>query len=182
MHGQKWVVNLILTKLEIIKNYRKKRLKIEPFDINLLNPNSYNYRLGNELLEFDECIDARKKSKVNKIVLTEAGYVLKPNKLYLAATYESIGSDKFVTQLIGRSSIGRLGLFLQVTAPIGHVGTYHNWTLELKTVQPLRVYPYMKIGQVSFWKIKGNKDINYLNGEYKQYKLPQISKFYKELK
>lgn len=173
---------MILTNLEIQKQYKKGNISISPFDKQMLNPNSYNYRLDYELLEFDNIIDSKLPSKCKKITLTDDGYVLMPNKLYLANTYEQIGSKKFVTQLIGRSSIGRLGLFLQVTAPLGHVGTFHNWTLELKTVQPLRVYPLMKIGQVSFWKIKGRKNINYQNGEYRKYQKAQISKFYKELK
>ncbi len=172
---------MILTKLEIIKQLKKENIKIDPFNEDLLNPNSYNYRLSNILLEFDDTLDAKNTRDYKTIILNEEGYVLKLNKLYLANTYEKIGSDKFVTQLIGRSSMGRLGLFLQITAPLGHVGTYHSWTLELKVVQPLRVYPFMKIGQVTFWKIKGKKENTYKNGEYKQYDKPQISKFYKEL-
>ena len=77
--------------------------------------------------------------------------------------------------------MGRLGLFLQITAPLGHLGTYHNWTLELKVVQPLKVYPLMKIGQVTFWKTKGKTKRRYDDGEYKQYHSAHISKFYKEL-
>lgn len=172
---------MILTREEIKRRVRKKQIKIAPFEEALLNPNSYNYRLGDELLEFNNVLDAKTESKPTKIVLTQDGYILKPNKLYLAYTFEEIGSPKFVTQLIGRSSIGRLGLFLQVTAPLGHVGTCHHWTLELKVVQPLKVYPKMKIGQVTFWKVKGAKQINYACGEYKNYQTAHISKFYKEL-
>ena len=173
---------MILTNLEIVKQVKKHNISINPFDISLLNPNSYNYRLDYELLEFDcSIIDAKKKCNPKRIIMTEDGYVLQPNKLYLASTNEEIGSRKFVTQLIGRSSVGRLGLFLQITAPIGHIGTNHKWTLELKVVEPLKVYPLMKIGQVTFWKIKGSKKINYNTGEYKNYQSAQVSKFYKEL-
>jgi len=172
---------MILTKQEILRQVSKRNITISPFDTNLLNPNSYNYRLDCELLEFDIPLDCKKKSMPKKITLTDDGYILQPNKLYLANTYESIGSTKFVTQLIGRSSVGRLGLFLQITAPLGHVGTNHNWTLELKVVQPVKIYPLMKIGQVTFWKIKGRKNNNYINGEYKKYSKAQISKLYKEL-
>ena len=172
---------MILTNLEIIKQVKKKNISIEPFDKNLLNPNSYNYRLDYELLEIDDDIDAKKECKTKRITLTEDGYILQPNKLYLASTNEKIGSRKYLTQLIGRSSVGRLGLFLQITAPIGHIGTNHKWTLELKVVEPLRVYPLMKIGQVTFWKTKGSRKINYNTGEYKNYQTAQVSKFYKEL-
>lgn len=172
---------MILTKLEIIKQVKKKNISISPFRPELLNPNSYNYRLDYELLEFDCDLDAKKETVPKKIILTDEGYVLQPGKLYLANTYERVGSKKYVTQLIGRSSVGRLGLFLQITAPLGHVGTDHNWTLELKVVQPLRVYPLMRIGQVTFWKIKGKKQLTYASGAYKQYKKAHISKFYEEL-
>ena len=172
---------MILTNLEIIKQVSKKNITIEPFNEYLINPNSYNYRLDYELLEFDGLIDAKEKCKPKKIILSEDGYVLQPNKLYLASTFEKIGSRKYLTQLIGRSSVGRLGLFLQITAPIGHIGTNHKWTLELKVVQPLKVYPLMKIGQVTFWKTKGSKKLNYNAGEYKNYQSAAISKFYKEL-
>lgn len=173
---------MILTKLEIINQRNKNNIKICPFDESMLNPNSYNYRLSDKLLEIDGMIDSKSQSQFKTIIIPKDGYILQPGKLYLGSTYEKIGSDKFVTQLIGRSSMGRLGLFLQITAPLGHVGTYHNWTLELKVVQPLKIYPFMKIGQVTFWKTKGQKKLTYKDGEYRQYESAQISKFYKELK
>ena len=173
---------MILSGLKIKEEVLKKRIFIEPFNEELLNPNSYNYRLGNVLYELvDDVIDPRKKCKYKKIVLGSEGYVLKPNKVYLGSTKEVIGSDNYDTQLIGRSSVGRLGLFLQVTAPLGHVGCKLNWTLELKVVQPLRIYKGMKIGQVTFWCMDGNDEINYKNGRYNMDK-PNISKFYEEVK
>jgi len=172
---------MILSGLKIKEETLNNNIFIEPFNENLLNPNSYNYRLGDELLEIvDEVIDSKCETKYKKIKLTEEGYILKPHKLYLGSTMEKIGSNKYVTQLIGRSSIGRLGLFLQVTAPLGHVGCNHNWTLELKSVQPLKVYPGMRIGQVTFWKIDGDINKTYTNGKYNNYKKPHISMFYKE--
>lgn len=55
--------------------------------------------------------------------------------------------------LIGRSSTGRLGLFLQVSADLGHTGAEHKWTLELVAAKPIKIYPNMIIGQISFGKI-----------------------------
>lgn len=182
MHGQKFKEYIvILTKLEIIKQVHKGNISIEPFYLDLLNPNSYNYRLSNEIIEVDQTLDAKKKTNYTKIIIPKEGFVLQPNKLYLASTFEKIGSSKYVTQLIGRSSVGRLGMFLQVTAPLGHIGTFHNWTLEIKVVQPLRVYPLMKIGQVTFWKTMGRKEWRY-SGDYKNYSCAHVSNFYRELK
>lgn len=172
---------MILSGLKIKEELKNKKIFIEPYNDTLMNPNSYNYRLGDELLEIqDEIIDSKKKTKYKKIKLPEEGYVLKPHKLYLGSTLEKLGSSEYVTQLIGRSSIGRLGLFLQVTAPLGHVGCNHHWTLELKAVQPLRIYPRMKIGQVTFWKIEGDKSKTYEKGKYNNYTKPHVSMFYKE--
>jgi dCTP deaminase len=171
---------MILTGEQIKKEIYKGNINIKPFNESLLNPNSYNYRLGDELLEIeDDIIDPIKKTNCKVIKLTKEGYVLKPHRLYLGSTVEKIGSSKYVTQLIGRSSVGRLGLFLQVTAPLGHVGCNHCWTLELKAVQPLKVYPNMKIGQVTFWVLYGEKLYTYDTGKYNHYTKPHVSMFYK---
>jgi len=171
---------MILSGKKIKEEVKNGNINIEPFDEKLLNPNSYNYHLNNVIYEItDEIIDPKEKSNIEKINLTEDGYILKPNKLYLGSTKEKIGSSKYVTQLIGRSSVGRLGIFLQVTAPLGHVGCNHCWTLELRVVQPIKIYPNMKIGQVSFWNIFGATDLNYKNGEYNNYIDAEVSKFYK---
>jgi len=172
---------MILTGNQILEDYRSGKISILPFDERMINPNSYNYRLGEILYKVnDSVIDPKSKSSVEKIVLTDDGYCLEPGCLYLGSTYEKIGSNEYAIQLIGRSSIGRLGLFLQISAPLGHVGTYHNWTLELKVVQPLIVYPRMKIGQVSFWKVEGEDNVPYI-GKYWKYSEAHISEFYGEL-
>ena len=171
---------MILSGLKIKEELLNNNISIEPYNENLLNPNSYNYRLGDTIYEvIDDIIDPIDKTNVKEIQIPSKGYILKPNKLYLGSTYEKIGSSKYVTQLIGRSSIGRLGLFLQVTAPLGHVGCNHCWTLELRVVQPLKVYPKMKIGQVTFWCIEGDTSLNYNNGKYNKYLNAEVSKFYK---
>ena len=125
---------------------------ISPFSHKNVNPNSYNYRLGKGL---KQCVyDGTNTSFVESEILS-SGTELKANTLYLAHTEETIGSKKYMTSLIGRSSIGRLGLFIQITANVGHTGTQHKWTLELYPVRNIIVYPGIIIGQVSFWKNKG---------------------------
>lgn len=170
---------MILSGLKIKAEIINNNISIDPYNDYLLNPNSYNYRLADVIYEItDNVIDPTKKTNIKKIKIPNEGYVLQPNKLYLGSTYEKIGSSKYVTQLIGRSSVGRLGLFLQVTAPLGHVGCNHCWTLELRVVQPLRIYPMMKIGQVTFWRIDGDTILNYNNGKYNKYLSAEVSKFY----
>jgi len=171
---------MILTGSEIKRQVKNGDIILEPFIPDLVNPNSYNYRLGDTLLEItDRIIDTKIPSRVNKITIPPTGFTLMPNKIYLGVTLEKIGSSKFVPSLIGRSSLGRLGLFLQITADLGHLGTCHHWTLELTCVQPLIVYPNMRIGQVSFWKPDGLKllknDYQKTTYNYSKYSSPQPS-------
>lgn len=169
---------MILSASEIQNQVEKGAITIAPFRREALNPNSYNYKLGEYLSVVDEnVVDPKRPIKLRKIRIPEEGYVLQPRKLYLGHTVETIGSSEFVTSLIGRSSLGRLGLFLQITADLGQLGSAHSWTLELKVVQPLRVYPNMKIGQVSFWKPVGKIDTLY-SGRYTSFSLPRHSRFH----
>lgn len=147
---------MILTGKSITQGIARNTINIVPFEEDLVNPNSYNYRLGDELLVMNApVLDIRQQPTITRIIIPEEGYVLQPGTVYLGHTYETIGSTLYVPSLIGRSSLGRLGLFLQITADLGHIGTCHRWTLELKVVQPLRVYSKMRIGQVSFWQAEG---------------------------
>lgn len=172
---------MILTGRKIIDEVKNGRINIKPFDLDMVNPNSYNYRLGEVIYKIkSSIIDPKEPVIYEKIIIPKDGYLLEPHTLYLGSTLEIIGSSKYAMQLIGRSSIGRLGLFLQITASLGHVGTSHCWTLEMTVVQPLRVYPKMKIGQVSFWTVKGKNKFRY-NSKYWKYLEPHISEFYHEL-
>lgn len=56
--------------------------------------------------------------------------------------------------------MGRLGLFLQISANLGHQTIFHNWTLEIRSCIPLRVFPHQVIGQVSFWQPFGDEKKN----------------------
>ncbi|WP_405814698.1 deoxycytidine deaminase [Streptomyces sp. NBC_01390] len=147
---------MILTGPEIHESVEAGQITIAPFDADLLNPNSYNYRLDRTLKQIiSDPTDPTRPAETVVIELPDEGYVLRPGVVYLGATVETVGGDEYVTSLIGRSSLGRLGMFLQISADLGNLGSAHQWTLEIKVVQPLRVYPYMRIGQVSFWKPVG---------------------------
>lgn len=144
---------MILTGAEIERQVAKGRIVLSPFHEDQINPNSYNYRLGPTMKAFSGMEEGA--ASFIELPVPDEGLVLQPNTLYLAHTYETIGSDRFAMSLIGRSSMGRLGLFLQVSANLGHTTSAHRWTLELHTAHPLRVYPKMVIGQVSFWRNLG---------------------------
>ncbi|MBI5102394.1 MAG: deoxycytidine deaminase [Nitrospirae bacterium] len=167
---------MILTGSEIHEQVKSGNITINPFDPKLINPNSYNYRLGPKLsIPKSEISDPCIPGQWETIQIPDNGMLLNPAHLYLGHTHEQIGSPVFVASLIGRSSLGRLGLFMQLSSDLGQLGVIHNWTLELKVVQPLRVYPLMKIGQVSFWRPEGK--VEAYNGRYQDTCLPTPSRF-----
>ena len=171
---------MILTGSEIEQQVASGKIHISPFSIQNINPNSYNYRLSPTILEIiDPVINPAFKSQYRKIKLSDEGFLLLPRHLYLGNTLEVIGSSEYVPTLMGRSSLGRLGLFLQITADLGQLGTCHSWTLEMTVVQPLVVYPRMIIGQVCFWAIDGNKG-SFYNGKYHKDLAPHCSELFKE--
>lgn len=150
---------MILTGTEIKKQVKRGDITIKPFDSADINPNSYNYHLSSEIIEIKRASNFKNDIKYLKIP-TE-GLIFYPNRLYLGCTDEIIGSKDYVTSLIGRSSVGRLGVFLQITADLGQLGKAHKWTLEIHVVKKIKLYPHMKIGQVSFWTPKGDLIYNY---------------------
>lgn len=48
----------------------------------------------------------------------------------------------------------------------------------LHGVQPVRIYPNMRIGQVTFWKVLG--DVVLYDGKYQDGSGPQASEVYKD--
>ncbi|MEU1307787.1 deoxycytidine deaminase [Streptomyces cinnamoneus] len=147
---------MILTGPEIVRQRQRGALTIEPFTPVQLNPVSYNYRLGPALRTHRSAImDTNAEHELMEFSIPDDGVVLQPGRVYLGTTVEEIGSTRYVPSLIGRSSLGRLGMFLQFSADLGNLGACHRWTLEIKVVQPLRVYAGMVTGQVTFWATVG---------------------------
>lgn len=170
---------MILSGTEIKKQVDKNKITIFPFDENCVNPNSYNVELGEFLKVYqDDVLDSKKQLKTKTIKIPKQGIVLEPNKIYLGCTKEVIGSDYFVPTITGRSSSGRLGLFVQITADLVDIGYKGKLTFQLHVVQPLRIYSGMKIGQIMFWKTKGK--IKLYNGKYQNSDGPQESKVWKD--
>src|SRR6185503_5971924 len=101
---------MILSGLEIKKRLNKD-IMIDPFNEKQLGPNSYNLRLHNEVLVYDNGIlDMKQKNPTTKMIIPEDGLLLETGKLYLGRTVEYTKTLSCVPMLEGRSSIGRLGL------------------------------------------------------------------------
>ena len=151
---------MILSGKEILKNVESKDIIIEPFDKSRVNPNSYNLTLSDELLVYEnDLLDMKIPNETRLIKIPEEGLVLEPNKLYLGRTNEFTKTEKFVPMLEGRSSTGRLGLFIHVTAGFGDIGFAGYWTLEIFCVQPIKIYPNTQICQIYYHDIHGEYDL-----------------------
>lgn len=172
---------MILSGKEI-ERQQGKHIHIEPWNPSQLNPNSYNLRLHNELLIYDRNeLDMKTPNPTSRITIPEEGLLLETNKLYLGRTIEHTFTDKFVPMLEGRSSIGRLGLFIHVTAGFGDVGFNGFWTLEIFCIQPIRIYPNVEICQIFYHSIEGDYDM-YTSGKYQNNEGIQPSLLYKDFK
>lgn len=121
----------------------------------------------------------KKKPTLKSIQIPEEGYLLEPGKLYLGRTVEYTETDKYVPMLEGRSSIGRLGLYIHVTAGFGDVGFSGYWTLEMHCLQPIRIYPNVEICQIYYHTINGEYDL-YSSGKYANNQGIQESRLYQD--
>ena len=155
-------------------------IEIEPFNPKQVNPNSYNLTLSDELVVYeDKVLDMKKEPTVKHIHIPEEGYVLEPGKLYLVRTQEYTRTSRFVPMLEGRSSVGRLGLYIHVTAGFGDVGFNGYWTLEMHCLQPIRIYSGVEICQIYYHTIDGEFD-TYSSGKYANNNGIQGSQLYKD--
>ncbi len=170
---------MILSGLEI-KKQMGKNISIEPFDEKQLNPNSYNLKLHHELLVYDEAVlDMKRDNKTQSVYIPESGLTLQPHKLYLGRTLEYTRTDNYVPMLEGRSSVGRLGLFIHVTAGFGDVGFAGYWTLEMFCIQPIKIYAGVEICQIYYHALEGEYT-KYNSGKYQHNTGIQPSLMYKD--
>ena len=170
---------MILSGQEI-KKHMGKEIIIEPFDEKRINPNSYNLSLAGELLVYDNhVLDMKEPNPVSRIIIPEDGLLLEPNRLYLGRTNEYTSTSRYVPMLDGRSSTGRLGLFIHVTAGFGDIGFSGYWTLEIFCVQPVRIYPNVEICQIYYHDIDGEYEL-YKSGKYQNNTGIQPSLMYKD--
>ncbi|MGY1943930.1 dCTP deaminase [Nocardia asiatica] len=170
---------MILTGPQIHAAREQGQIVIDPFEPGSLNPNSYNFRLAPTLHVYRcEVFDPRVEPEVEAITIDEQGFVLEANRLYLAASLEVMGGDFFVPTFTARSSVARLGLFINLSATLGDIGFLGQWTLQLFAAQPIRVYPGMKIGQISWWQPVG--EIALYAGKYQHSQGPAATRIYRD--
>lgn len=153
---------MILTKPEILKEIKKGRIKIEPFDGKAIGPASIDLTLDNLLRIFnskektiEEDIDFK---KITKLINISKGYVLKPGKLVLGITKERITlPENICGWLNSRSKFARIGLMSHVAAPFIAPGISNRQVLEIFNADhnKIKLIPGTKICQLVFQQCKG---------------------------
>ena len=170
---------MILTGFEI-KNRLATDIIITEFDKKRLNPNSYDLRLHDELMMYtDHCLDFKVNDKTETIKIPEEGLIIYPGILYLARTIEWTETYNLVPSIDGKSSVGRKGLCVHVTAGFGDIGFKGCWTLEMTCIHPVRIYPGMRICQIKYQTILGNYSKGY-QGKYQCQGKIESSKSYED--
>jgi dCTP deaminase len=151
---------MVLSGPEIERRRDKGDIHITPWDRSRIGPNSYDLTLGNQLSWY---LDAPLRMDRNNITgsvdlsLYPSGFLLKPGVLYLGHTRERTYCKGLVPFIEGRSSIGRLGLSIHVTAGLGDDGFDGEWTLEVTVVHPLILLPGVRICQIAFMELTGER-------------------------
>lgn len=131
-------------------------------------------KISNEVLR-DYSLDPKKENETMDITIPENGYILMPGTLYLGETVEYTETTGYVPKIDGRSTTGRLGIVIHLTAGFGDNGFKGKWTLEITVTHPVIVYPNMEIGQLYFEEIQGDSSMKY-NGKYQNQQGVQAAK------
>ncbi|MFP6642107.1 MAG: dCTP deaminase [Candidatus Latescibacterota bacterium] len=129
-------------------------LVVEPIDNGQIQPASIDLRLSDHFLKVDEnrLEVIRLDAEVEYVELTQEQIVIPPHSFLLATTRERIRLPDDVTAFVeGRSSIGRIGLFIQNAGWVDP-GFEGNLTLELYNANrlPIRLQTGRRICQLVF--------------------------------
>jgi len=153
---------MILSDTAILAAIDAGDIVIEPYDRARLGTNSYDVCLGRHLACYSDLVlDARSHNPVERFEIGSEGIVLEPGKTYLGATEEYTETRRYVPFLEGKSSVGRLGIDIHATAGKGDVGFCNHWTLEISVAQSVRVYAGMPIGQLIYFHVDGEVEVDY---------------------
>lgn len=150
---------MILVDWQIIDRIRRGYIIVNPYDPELVQPNSLDIRLGDHFAWYetsDEIIDPYDKESVTSRTdeITTDSIVLFPGQFILAETMEVIQlPDNIVASIEGKSSIARLGIELHQTGGWIDAGFRGSITLEMCNVnhRPVRIHAGMSIGQLVFY-------------------------------
>ena len=186
---------MVLSDRTIKDEIARGRIIIEPLIQGCVQPASVDLHLDKKLLAFKtQQYPAYIDLKDNPDYLHELveldednAFLLNPGEFILASTLESITlPDDVVGRLVGKSSLGRVGLLIHSTAGYVDPGWQGNLTIELSNVArlPITLYYKMKIGQISFLRLTSPVDNLYgaaeLGSRYQGQIGPTASRYHKD--
>jgi dCTP deaminase len=161
---------MILSDIDIAKALKNGEITIKPFEKKRLQPASYDILLGNKFIVNDANVThsvdpAKKKYAATREVVVGDGkeFILHPGVSVLGVSKDYLGSDMYLVQLGGKSSLARIGLLVHNTAGLINPGHYLNVTLELCNLNnvPIILRPGMEIAQVTFSMMSTQPKQNY---------------------
>ncbi len=152
---------MILSGKAIQAAVERGDIRIDPFNPEQCGPNSYDVCLGDEFREVIPNYEKVIHTAIASDTKPCREPVLQPNRVYLGITKERIWSNKYVPILHGRSSVGRHGLAIHITAGFCDVGWEGRIVLELvnHTGYPMILHPGCRIGQLSFHPVEGEVEL-----------------------
>ena len=152
------------------------QIGLEPLDMNLLQPSSFDVRIDRFFRLFDNhkyaFIDpAEPQEELTRFieVAPDEPFILHPGEFVLGSTYEFVKlPDNVAARLEGKSSLGRLGLVTHSTAGFVDPGFNGHVTLELSNMAtlPIKLWPGMKIGQLCFFQLSSPSETPYGSAKY----------------
>jgi dCTP deaminase len=187
---------MILSDVTIREEIKAGRIQIDPFDESCIQPSSIDLHVDAQFRVFANSrypyIDVRREMPdLTELVEVAEGdpFILHPGEFVLGSTLERVGiPDDMVARLEGKSSLGRLGLLIHSTAGYVDPGWDGYLTLELSNVAnlPITIYPAMKIGQISFFRLSTPAERPYgssqTKSKYQGQRGPTASRFFEEFR
>lgn len=183
---------MILSDKDIKLALKRGDIFISPFNKSNLQPASYDLHLDKHFLIFDNksnyVIDPKQPMDdlmESVTISAKQPFVLHPGDFALGLIYEETGvSNGFVGRLEGKSSVGRMGVLIHVTAGFLDPGNSLKMTLELHNTAnlPVLLYYKMPIAQMAFEKLSSKCDRPYskeMGSKYVGDKKPVASQMYK---
>ena len=150
---------MFLSDIDIRKAVKNGDITLKPFASSRVQPVSYDIRLGNKFI-FNEDTMTRVVDPVKKVfaktreleVADGMEFVLHPGVSVLGTSKEFFGSDTYLIQLGGKSSLARIGLMIHNTAGIINPGHFLCVTFEITNQNniPIVLRPGMEIAQILF--------------------------------
>jgi dCTP deaminase len=182
---------MILSDRTIREQIDAGRIVIDPFDPACIQPSSVDLHVDAEFRVFRNnrypFIDVKQRQDLTELVEVKPDepFILHPGEFVLGSTMERVAiPDDLVARLEGKSSLGRLGLLIHSTAGYVDPGWDGYLTLELSNVAnlPITIYPGMKIGQISFFRLTTAADTPYGSAghKYQGQRGPTASRIHEE--